>query len=123
MADPRSDRFASRVQVISPAGDHVYRVHAEEAARMVKAGQAKRRGSGRRVGQIELLHSLSNAQRGPSSTLSLWQYTGQQYTYREEIKNGDEVVAHVMQLKYIDPRDRAIFLLSVTDCMSSKAAA
>ena len=90
---------------------------------MVKAGQAKRRGSGRRVGQIELLHSLSTAQRGQSSPQSLRQYMGQQYTYLEEIKNGDEVVAHVMQLKHIDPRDREVFLLSITDCMSSRAAA
>ena len=90
---------------------------------MVKAGQAKRRGSGRRVGQIELLHSLSSAQRGPSSPPSLGQYMGQQYTYLEEIKDGDEVVAHVTQLKHIDPRDHPIFLLSVTDCMSGRAAA
>ena len=89
---------------------------------MVKAGQAKRRGSGRRVGQIELLHSLSSAQRGPSSPPSLGQYMGQQYTYLEEIKDGDEVVAHVTQLKHIDPRDHPIFLLSVTDCMSGRAA-
>jgi hypothetical protein len=90
---------------------------------MVKAGQAKKRGSGRRVGEIELLHSLSNAERGRSSPPSIRQYMGQQYTRREEIKNGDEVVAHVTQLKHIDPRDHAIFLLSITDCMSSRAAA
>jgi hypothetical protein len=48
---------------------------------------------------------------------------GQQYTYLEEIKDGDEVVAHVTQLKHIDPRDHPIFLLSVTDCMSGRAAA
>lgn len=88
---------------------------------MVKAGQAKKRGSGRRVGEIELLHSLANAERGPSSPPSARQYMGQQYTYLEEIKDGDEVVAHVTQLKHIDPRDHPIFRLSVTDCMSSRA--
>ena len=78
---------------------------------MVKAGQAKKRGSGRRVGQIELLHSLSNVERGPASPPLPHQYMGQRYTRREEIKNGNEVVAHVTQFKYIDSHLRPLFQL------------
>ncbi len=117
------DKFAPRVQVLSPAGAHVYTIHAEEAARMVKDGQAKLRGSGRRMREIELLESLSDAQRGPSSAPSLRQYMGQVYTRREAVGSADGVIGHVTQFKYIDPRDRPLFLLSVTDCLSPRPAA
>jgi hypothetical protein len=89
---------------------------------MVRAGQAKRRGGARRCAEIEHLHSLPKAERRVSSAPSAWQYAGQNYTRREEIKHGDDTVGHVLQLKRIDPRDHALFLLSVTDCMSTREA-
>jgi hypothetical protein len=47
---------------------------------------------------------------------------GQSYTRREDIEEGGEVVAHVTQLKRIDQRDRMSFLLTVTDCLSTRSA-
>jgi hypothetical protein len=123
MALPRPHKFTPRVRVISSTGDHIYTVHAEEAARMVGAGQAATRGGRRRVAEIELQYSLFRFDRKPCSPPSLRQYMGQRYTRREEIRDGDnEVVAYLTQLKRIDPRDRAIFRLSVTDCISSGVA-
>src|ERR1039458_6748514 len=94
------EKFAPRVQILSPAGAFIYTVHAEEASRMVKAGQAKLRGCGRRIREIELLQSLSNEQRGPSSASSapsLRQYMGQAYTRREAVGGSEGVIGHVYQ--------------------------
>ena len=64
---------------------------------MVDAGQEKRRGSRRRVAEIDLLHSLADAERRPCTVPSIRQCTGQTYIRREEIKEGGEVAAHVTQ--------------------------
>ena len=113
-------KFAPRVRVLSQAGDHVYTTHAEAAATLISKGSAKHRGSRRRVAEIELIESIDSQQRKPCSTPSLRQYMGQKYTRVEEIREGDEVVAHVLQFKHINPRDRALFMLAVTDCMSER---
>ncbi len=117
------DRFAPRVRVISPAGDHIYTVHAEEAARMVRSGQAEKRGGARRVAQIALVCSLMGERRGPCSPASVRQYTGQKYTYRQAITREGAVVAYVTAFKHISKRDRPLFLLRVTDCLSERVAA
>jgi hypothetical protein len=123
MPDPRpKNEFAPRVQVVSPTGEHVFTVHAEEAANMVRAGKARKTREGRRVAVIALTRSLANEERSPCSRPSIRQFMGQSYTYRRALKEGDEIVAYTTEFKYIDPRDRAIFLLSVTDCMKQAAA-
>ena len=111
-------KFAPRVRVVSPSGDHVFTTHPEDAAALISTGRAKHCGSRRRVAVIELIESIDSQQRRPCSIPSLRQYMGQKYTRVEEIREGDEVVAHVLQFKHIDPRDRALFMLAVTDCMS-----
>jgi hypothetical protein len=95
---------------------HVRCVHAEEAARLVSSGRATAR-EGRRVAEIELVDSIGSFRRGPCTPTSIRQYAGQKYTYREGVGD-DEVFAHVTQFKYINPKDRKIFLLAVTDCMA-----
>ena len=112
------EKFAPRVQILSPAGAFIYTVHAEEASRLVDSGQAKRRGCGRRACEVELLQSLSEEQREPPSPPSLRNYMGQAYTRREAVGGSEGVIGYVQQFKRINPRDRPLFMLSVTDCMS-----
>lgn len=123
MPNPRpKNEFAPRVRVVSPAGEHVFTVHAEEAANLVSAGKARKTRDGRRVGVIALTTSLAGEQRAPCSLPSIRHFMGQSYTYRRALKEGDEIVAYTTEFKHIDPRDRHIFLLSVTDCMAKPAA-
>jgi hypothetical protein len=109
------------VRVVSPSGDHVFTTHPEDAAALISTGRAKHCGSRRRVAVIELIESIYSQRYQPCSTPSLRQYTGQKYTRIEEIREGDEVVARVLQFKQIDPRDRPLFQLAVTDCMVERA--
>lgn len=87
---------------------------------MVQTGQAKCRGKMRRTAHIELTWSLAQHRRKPCTPPSLSHYMGQKYTYREALKEGGDVVAYVTQFKYIDPRDRPLFLLAIEDCRSRK---
>jgi hypothetical protein len=133
-------QFASKVQVFSLAGEYVFSVHAEEARRLLDCEQAQRRCSGKKVRALELTRSLLSAPRRHCSPISLRNYTGQAYTYREPLTapakcpncGGDhadcvlcggagqvqEVVARCTTLKHIDSEDRPVFIQSLLDCLS-----
>ena len=110
MTTPRSkNEFAPRVQVVSPAGEHVYSAHREDAERLVREGRAVRHGTGRRVVQIVLVESLANEPKAPSSVPSPRCYMGQTYTYRE---------GNTHEFKKIDSRDEPLFRIAVLDCLT-----
>jgi hypothetical protein len=104
------EKFAPRVQVLSPAGDHVYSAHREEAERLVRDGIAVRQGTGRRILQIALVESVANRATGPCSTPSRRDYMGQSYTLR---------TGNMHRFKDIDPRDEPLFRMAVTDCLKA----
>ena len=73
-----------------------------------------------RRGQVtELDLPTSCAPNAPPSPPRLSQYMGQKYTRVEEIRNGDDVVAHVIEFRRIEQRDQALFLSAITDCGGS----
>lgn len=113
-------QFASRVRVRALDGRHVFTAHAAEAARLVHTGKA-RPVDGPKVRVIELVQSLSCQAKALCTPASIKQYMGQKYTYRERLIEGEEIVGSVLQFRYIDPVDRPIFLLSVTDCMAQNS--
>jgi hypothetical protein len=121
MPNPKSLRFESRVRLISPAGNHIRTVHAEEAERLVHEGTAERCGNRRRAAEIQLVESLIARPVRSCSPPSVRQYMGQSYTFREAVGH-DGAMGHVTQFKYINPEDRKIFILAITDCLSVRNA-
>lgn len=104
------DRFAPRVQVLSPAGEYIYSAHREEAARLVRDGRAVPQEKGRRVRAIALLESLASLRIGPAHQPTARDYAGQSYVVREGI-------THLF--REIDPRDEPVFRMAVIDCLTA----
>jgi hypothetical protein len=110
--------FSPKVFVFSPAGTLAYQVHAERAARLIESHRARAIGSGKAVRNIQLLLTLGSPTDTPTDA-SIGQYMGQRYTFREAVGT-DGTVGHCATFKYIHPKDRPLFRLSVTDCLSDR---
>jgi hypothetical protein len=87
-------------------------VPAAEAERMVGRGARIRARNGH-VREIEIMTGPGNPL-GPPSSPSLTQYMGQRYTRMQSLETG----ARCLGFRWIHPDDRALFMLSVTDCMA-----
>jgi hypothetical protein len=133
-------QFATKVQVFNLAGDYVFSVHTEEARRLLDSKACRRRCSGKKVRALELTRSLSSAPRKHCSPLSLRNYAGQPYTYRESLTapvtcpacgtdhtdcvlcggsgHVHDIVARCITLKHIDAADRPVFVSSLLDCLA-----
>ncbi len=109
--------FASRVLVYAN-GSLVYSTHAERAARLMQEGAIVQRKS--KKGKVFELSVATFASRPPKppTAPSLSMYMGQKYTITERTKNAaGEIDGRVCQYKWINPGDRPLFVLAVTDCM------
>lgn len=82
-------QFARKVQVYGCGVDaqYIFSVHPEEAQRMIAADQAVQRGSGKIIRAIALTQSLRQERRGPCTPVTLRQFAGQTYTYREPLES------------------------------------
>ncbi len=115
----QTSSFAPRVSVYSPEGALLYSVHPERAAQLVTEPEQIRKRKGGKVREITVSTVRHETSR-PSQPPRLNQYMGQKYTYTEPTKNlSGEIDGRVCQFKYIHPGDRAIFCLSVTDCLTA----
>jgi hypothetical protein len=112
--------FSARVMVFAPGGQILFAVHAERARHLVSEYGyliRKRSGPGRKVREIEATEIAPRAHK-PCSPPTLTQFMGQKYTKVERTKNAaGEIDGRVCQFKFIHPGDRALFMLSVTDCL------
>jgi len=106
--------FTARVQVCAPASSNIlFQIHGERAQQLIDSGTARPVDRGKKIGKIELVESISRQRRGEPHKPSLSDYAGWRATYRQRLTDA----APVVSLKRIDPRDRPLFRLAVTDCL------
>lgn len=103
-------KLNTRVEVCTTSGELLYRTHRADAQRMLNDHSAVRVHKAR----IRLVLHPGSPHRRPS-VLTVAAYMGQRYTFREQLAS-----ARVLQLKRINPADRGIFRLAVTDCLRVK---
>lgn len=111
---PKQVKFAARVQVVAADGRWLFTVHGQEAKRLLRSGTVRPQGKEHRLGVVELIESLAGLRKRPCSPASI---QIPKYVYRERLVEGEDVVATVLQFRYINPKDRPLFRLAVTDCL------
>lgn len=115
-------KYAPRIGVFSQDHECLYRVHAAEAARMIRDGQAKRRGSGKRVRELILTATTRHLPIKSCTPASVRDYAGRRMTFRqrllEPLEDGREVaVGVVLQLRRIPANAWPLYRAALVDCL------
>lgn len=116
-------KYAQNIGVFSPDDNAlIFRVHAKEAARMVRDGQAEPLRRGERVRELVLTATTRHLPTSPCTPASIRDYAGRPTTYRQRLMEPTDdgravAVGVVLQLRRVKSKDWPIYRAAVVDCL------